>query len=589
MSSPPVHLAVLVVASDPAKADLATAMVIRGRATTAGHPIVAQNVTKVMEAGIRSQLARWIDDPDIDVILITGAVEKEEVAAAIKPLVTQRLEGFTDLFRYLAFQEMGAGAMLSTAEAAQCNSTYVFVLPGSVGAVGTAMDKLIIPQLDPNTQPKNLVSSMPGPKKRADAVPAAIPPEKTQGGSGVAPKVPARGQSLTGKNVVRRAQDDPPTKQIDVARLEQQIALSERTHDAQTKPNIDLRKMLPRVPPGADEAIDTDTDVELLAAPPAERGVEKRLDTSPVIPPPRPAASAIPSIKGNAFNQKERTSPGTAPPRPGTDAKPPGSLKGIEGDAFNAKEGTSPGAAPVTRSRPMTGPRPRPISVPPTNAFGAKEDTSRGTSPPSRTGSQAATPNTRTHAPSGSVPAGERARAPSSPPPVPVAARTREPSQPDPSQPPAREWKRQFVETPAVPMPVTRLPYPSAPSKPVSSGMLTPPSSSIFAAAAKGADEAAGTNGATAVGATTPAVEAAPTIDAAELEPAEVEEEAAPPPRTREPTPPPPAPPPRAATAPPVAPPTRAATAPPAVAKAKPASFDDVVSTPTRTSGELPV
>src|SRR3954467_4043133 len=191
VSSPSVHLAVLVVATDPAKADLATAMIIRGRATSAGHQIVQQHVTKAAEAGIRTHLARWIDDKDIDVILITGAVESDAVSSAIKPLITQPLEGFKDLFRYLAFQEMGAGAMLSNAEAAQCNTTFLFVMPGSAGAVGTAMDKLILPQLDPRTEPKNLISQMPRLKDTPQAVPSAIASEKTTGGLGVTPKLPA--------------------------------------------------------------------------------------------------------------------------------------------------------------------------------------------------------------------------------------------------------------------------------------------------------------------------------------------------------------------------------------------------------------
>lgn len=320
MSTPSVHLAVLVVATDPAKADLATAMIIRGRAGNAGHQIVQQHVTKDMEAGIRSQLARWIDDPNIDVILVTGNVESDAVAAAIKPLVTQQLQGFTDLFRYLAFQELGAGAMLSTAEAAQCNSTYVFVLPGSAGAVGTAMDKLILPQLDPNTKPKNLVSAMPGVHAR-EAVPSQIASEKTTGGFGISPKMPAppRSKPPTARNVIRRAEAEPETRVIDVAKLDRLA----NPNDAQTKPNIDLRKMLPNVPPGADE-LDTDTDI--LVAPPNE----KRADTAPAIPPP-------PSI-----------------PAPGS----------------------------VSRARSTTGPRARPITVPPTSAFATKEGTSPGTGAP---------------------------------------------------------------------------------------------------------------------------------------------------------------------------------------------------------------
>ncbi|HTL37215.1 MAG TPA: molybdopterin-binding protein [Kofleriaceae bacterium] len=381
VSTPSVHLAVLVVATDPAKADLGTAMIVRGRANGAGHQIVQQTVTKDAEANIRSNLARWVDDPNIDVVLVIGAVESDAVPSAIRPLVTQKLEGFTDLFRYLAFQELGAGAMLSNAEAAQCNSTFVFVLPGGVGAVGTAMDKLIIPQLDHNTQPKNLVAQMPrlatalveaDMESVDEAVPAAVAPEKTAGGSGVPAKLPAgRAKPGTARNVIRRPQDDPPTKQIELAKLERGLASSRSPNDAQTKPAIDLRKMLPKLPPGASH--DPDTDVELLAAPPPPLAGTARIDTSPPIPPPR----ALSSMKGNAFNAKEGTSPGTPAP---TGSKPIPSLTGIKGNAFDAKEGTSPGAAPA---KPSTGTRSRPISVPPTNAFG-KEGTSPGTSAPMR-------------------------------------------------------------------------------------------------------------------------------------------------------------------------------------------------------------
>ncbi|HEY5921642.1 MAG TPA: molybdopterin-binding protein, partial [Kofleriaceae bacterium] len=161
MGALPVHIAVLTIADDAATADHATAQAIAERAGTAGHVIVDEEIVRDNEAAIHDQLVRWISHDNVDVVIVAASVESESAAAALAPLVVQTLPGFTDLFRWLTFQEIGASAMLSAAEAAQCQGTFVFVLPAHEGAVRAAMDKLILPQLDVRTKPKNLVSQMP--------------------------------------------------------------------------------------------------------------------------------------------------------------------------------------------------------------------------------------------------------------------------------------------------------------------------------------------------------------------------------------------------------------------------------------------
>ncbi|NVB81144.1 MAG: hypothetical protein HOV81_22300, partial [Kofleriaceae bacterium] len=258
-----VHIAVLSVAKDPKHPDhdaIATAV---ERATGAGHKLVEQATVKDSEPAVREQLTRWVTDSNVDVVLVLAA-DSDTASSALKPLVSSVLPGFTDLFRWLAFEEIGASAMLSQAEAAQCGQAYVFVLPGAIGA---AMDKLILPQLDPKTTPKNLVSSLPRLKARtAEAVPTAIHGEKTQGGAGLPPKLPAmpsvptRSQTKTGANVIprHRAVDDPPTKPIDLERLQKEIARSE-ANDQSTR-RTDLAKLLPKLPPGADGYLEPDAD-----------------------------------------------------------------------------------------------------------------------------------------------------------------------------------------------------------------------------------------------------------------------------------------------------------------------------------------
>src|SRR4051812_49102287 len=125
------------------EADLHTAT---ERATGAGHAIAARATIEDAEQSIREQLETWIADDRIEVILVLGGADSDAAAKALKPLISEVLPGFTDLFRWLMFQEAGASAMLSAAEAAVCNGTIVFVLPGAIAA---AMDKLILPQFDP--------------------------------------------------------------------------------------------------------------------------------------------------------------------------------------------------------------------------------------------------------------------------------------------------------------------------------------------------------------------------------------------------------------------------------------------------------
>lgn len=294
MASVSVQLVLLAVAKDPSRPDLGDATIANERATAAGHRVLAQQVVADSEAAIREALEHWIADPAIDVVIVLGGADSDAVSTAMRPLVGHVLPGFTDLFRYLFFQEAGASAMLSAAEAARCTDTFVFVLPGAVAA---AMEKLILPQFDPATTPKNLVGQMPRLRAERDAasapvvavqedsaghgVPREVPPEKTQGGSGVSARLPAmpaprRDQKRTGANVISRnpAPVDPPTRPIELARLEQELAASQGKEDITRR--TDLQKLLPRVPPGADDIDDDDEDAgdvtsaEIIAAPPAK-------------------------------------------------------------------------------------------------------------------------------------------------------------------------------------------------------------------------------------------------------------------------------------------------------------------------------
>jgi molybdenum cofactor biosynthesis protein B len=101
---------------------------------------------------------------DVDVVLVTGGTgitARDVTPDALAPLVTKPLPGFGELFRWLSYADIGAATIQSRAEAALCDTTLVFALPGSTGACRLALEKILLPQLDARTRPCNFAELMP--------------------------------------------------------------------------------------------------------------------------------------------------------------------------------------------------------------------------------------------------------------------------------------------------------------------------------------------------------------------------------------------------------------------------------------------
>jgi len=160
----PVNVAVLTV-SDTRTPDTDTSgKYIADRLSEVGHRIVARTIVKDGELVIRAQLAAWIADPGVDVVIATGGTgvtPRDVTPEALAPLITKPIPGFGELFRWLSFQEIGTSTIQSRAEAALCGQTYVFLLPGSTGGVRTGLEKILIPQLDHRFKPCNFVMLLP--------------------------------------------------------------------------------------------------------------------------------------------------------------------------------------------------------------------------------------------------------------------------------------------------------------------------------------------------------------------------------------------------------------------------------------------
>lgn len=116
----------------------------------AGHTVTARELLPNDEPRVRALVTDWIARDDVDLIVITGGTglgSRDRTIEAVRPLLEKEIPGFGELFRLLGYQEqVGTAAMLSRATAGSAGGTLVISLPGSLAAVGLALDRLILPE-----------------------------------------------------------------------------------------------------------------------------------------------------------------------------------------------------------------------------------------------------------------------------------------------------------------------------------------------------------------------------------------------------------------------------------------------------------
>lgn len=134
------------------------------RLETMGHRLVARAIVPDDRNRIQATVTRYMANPEIDVVILTGGTgitRRDVTPEAVAALGTKHIPGFGELFRWLSYQDIGSSAIQSRADAWLCNTTLVFVLPGSTGAVKLAMDRILLEQLDNRHAPCNFIRLLP--------------------------------------------------------------------------------------------------------------------------------------------------------------------------------------------------------------------------------------------------------------------------------------------------------------------------------------------------------------------------------------------------------------------------------------------
>ncbi|MGJ4730930.1 molybdenum cofactor biosynthesis protein B [Luteimonas sp. SDU101] len=160
----PLALCVLTVSDSRTLAEDGSGEYLATALQAEGHRLVERALLPDDRYAMRALVSKWIADPDVDGILVTGGTGftgRDSTPEALLPLLDKQMPGFGELFRAISFEEIGTSSLQSRAFAGLANATFLFALPGSTSACRTAWERIIRTQLDSRTRPCNLATIRP--------------------------------------------------------------------------------------------------------------------------------------------------------------------------------------------------------------------------------------------------------------------------------------------------------------------------------------------------------------------------------------------------------------------------------------------
>ena len=159
----PLNIAVLTVSDTRTTETDTSGQLLVDRLTAAGHRLAARVLLKDDLYRIRAQVASWIAEDVVQVVLITGGTGftgRDSTPEAVACLLDKQVDGFGELFRQISLTDIGTSTIQSRALAGLSNATLVCCLPGSTGACRTAWDGILAEQLDARHGPCNFVAHL---------------------------------------------------------------------------------------------------------------------------------------------------------------------------------------------------------------------------------------------------------------------------------------------------------------------------------------------------------------------------------------------------------------------------------------------
>jgi molybdenum cofactor biosynthesis protein B len=160
----PVRIAVLTVSDTRTEKTDKSGALLASMIEEAGHEVAEHAIVEDDAKGIRKQVKRWINDPEVDVVITTGGTGftgRDVTPEAVKQLFEKEIDGFSALFHMLSYQKVGTSTVQSRACGGLAGSTYIFCVPGSPGACKDAWYGILKDQLDNRHRPCSFIDIMP--------------------------------------------------------------------------------------------------------------------------------------------------------------------------------------------------------------------------------------------------------------------------------------------------------------------------------------------------------------------------------------------------------------------------------------------
>ncbi len=160
----PLNIAILTVSDTRTLENDTSGQILVDRLIDAGHVLAARAIVRDEKPDLTAQLQKWINDPNIQVIISTGGTGltgRDITPEVFDSLYEKEIKGFGEMFRLISYKIIGTSTLQSRATGGVANGTYLFALPGSNGACKDGWDNILKEQLDIRFRPCNFAEMMP--------------------------------------------------------------------------------------------------------------------------------------------------------------------------------------------------------------------------------------------------------------------------------------------------------------------------------------------------------------------------------------------------------------------------------------------
>jgi molybdenum cofactor biosynthesis protein B len=116
----------------------------------AGHEVVEYGIVPNDSGNIIEWIATITETSETQIIITSGGTGIGSVDKTVdiaRVLFEKELPGFGEYFRRLSFDEIGMPGLMSRSTAGIINKKIIFCLPGSRGAMRTALNEIILPSI----------------------------------------------------------------------------------------------------------------------------------------------------------------------------------------------------------------------------------------------------------------------------------------------------------------------------------------------------------------------------------------------------------------------------------------------------------